>query len=302
MGLVKLHAKHGLEDVKEIDAYKRLLAAHADNPGRPAALTMVRGIYEQLENALHGTPKEQVTAALSEVSGYRIYPERGEVCRQLVLRRWSRFWSKAQRAHFTDASEKLTTWNHFFLSFTTYHPSRNEVLSVNNRYVRLLDHGLQQVIRAPDTMTENLLARLINNLLEAVDMRGFYYPKHRDERPVEQKLIDEASKSITFIQILQSSMFNREPNFCRMEFDAAMDAEPARLVVVMGEPRPTFVDRYLVAHPLRSWYDVVIGQETFQLGPMRRQEQVEAEYDRLEAHVVQQVQDALKSLFAAIPD
>lgn len=299
--LVALYAEHGLEDVKRVDAYQRLCREHRDDPALGATLNRVRDVLERLEKSLGGTHRDQVKNALSEVSGYRRDSERLEICRELVARRWAPYWSDAQRAHFEDGAEKLASWHHYFLSFTTYHPTPGEVLAVNNRHQRLIDYGLKQRFQPTLTTRENLLARLVQYLLEVHNLRGYYYPNHHHSRPVTSDLRAAAGRSLTFVQILQSSMFARaQPNYCKTEYDAAV-AGDASLVPVMSEPRAGFVMRVLVDNDLRDWYDDVLAHQGCDVRLVSRHAEVVQALAELEDYVVDRVHRAIRRIFDTVP-
>ena len=301
--LVSLHAEHGLDGVKGVPQYQALCARHSGDPGLPSTLNCVRDVLEQLEVGLQGLPKEQVRFALEELSGCRLESDRLSICRELVMRRSAQYWSQAQREYFAVASDKIANWNQFFLSFTSFHPTPREVLFVNNRHCRLIDYGLKQVFGPPDTLSENLLARLINYLLEGHDLSGFYYTKHRDDRDVEEKLRSEAGRSVAFVQILAGSMFRRWPNFCWLEYDAAAADATRSVIFVMPERRDEFIKRHNVDRRLRAWYDVAVKKlDAASLVPVTEHETIEATLSELEREVVGRVQRAWDRLFEAIPD
>ncbi len=300
--LAALHAEYGLEDVKTVDRYQQLCAEHEHNPGLAVTLNTIRDVYEGLVQGLSGGAREQVTYALEELAGYIPDDERVSICRELVLGRFSELWSEAQRVYFQDASRKLETWRLFFLSFTTYHPTPGEVLYVNSRHRRIIEAGLQQTFGPPHTLEVNLLARLINYQLESTFSRkGYYYPNHKDVRDVEEKLKDYAARSQTFVQVVQSSMFNRWPSYCKMEFDAATADGERPLVFVMSDARDEFIDRADVDFRLRNWYDCVKRKEVLSLKPAQNQAEVDVLLEKLKEHVASQVRQSRREIFNAIP-
>jgi hypothetical protein len=301
MHLAALYAEHGLEEVKTVDRYRELCAEHEGNPGLAVTLNAIRDVYEGLEQGLSGMPREQVKYALEEVAGYAGDEERLLICRELVLHRFSSLWSEAQRIYFHDASQKLQEWRPFFLSFTTYHPTKGEVLHVNNRHQRLIDAGLQQTFGPPHTLEVNLLARLINYLLESVSLKGYYYPNHKDVRDVEPKLKDYAGRAQTFVQVVQNSMFSRWPSYCKIEFDAAVADKERPLVFVMSDAREEFIERADVNFRLRDWYDCVVRKEALTLRRAKEQAEVDEVLEDLKEHVVNQVRRSRRQMFDAIP-
>lgn len=300
--MIGLHAKHGAEGVEQDPAFQAMCESHRSDTGFNSMLNQLRDVARQLEDGLHDlTPREQVGWSLRIFNSFRREKEKQAICRELTRRRFYGTWTREQRAHFDQASEKLEHWSDYFLSFTNFNPAEGEVIFVNNEYKRLITEGLGRRIGPPETMKKNLLARLLQYRLENKPLQGFFYPEHRDPQEVEPRLKQEARRSFAFVQLLQSSMFNKWPNFCKIEYDAAAEDPSKTLIFVMAENRAGFISRELVDNRLHNWYDGIMARDALELEPARTSADIRATLNEIQERVVLQVESARRSLFEHIP-
>ena len=234
--------------------------------------------------------------------------EEQEICEQLVRRRYSSNWSAAQSAYFDDAAVKLTEWSDFFLSFTSYNPIAGAPSLVNNEHKILISHEFGKTHRPPETIEKNLLAALLHTRLVQKGLRGFFYPEHLgDSRQVEAKLTKAAQGAFAFVQILQTVMFGKWPNYCKFEYDAVASDDQKTLVFVLAETRQGFITREQVDDRLDAWYDdAFLRRDPLELKatPVRTRnisETITSNLEEIDRRVVGKVRSARSRLIANVP-
>jgi hypothetical protein len=307
--LITLYAEHGVEGVREEQAFQLLCDEHAGEGDFRATLHRVRDLQEQLERALSNQPyQRQVAVALEMFNTFRREKDKQAICLELIRRRYFENWSPKQREYFEDSSRKLADWRDYFLSFTSFNPTEGQVSFVNNQHRILIRHGFGQSFRPPDTVKKNLLAQLLHYLLKNKPLDGFYYPEHTSDTQVEKKLINEAGRSFAFVQVLQSVMFDRDtwPNFCQIEYDAAASDDSKTFVFVMAEKRGGFISGNSVDNRLQAWHGAVMAQPSLELEPTplptrTTNDVIATNLDEIQKGVVEQVELARRSLFTNVP-
>lgn len=303
--LVELHAKHGLSGLRGAKRFKKLCDEHLDDTGFNGTLELVQSVQALLERRVERpglTHREQVRAALEVLSNFRDSQEGAPACQGIVRRRYAPHWGDTYATYFDEAAQKIVTWNHYFLSFTSYNPAEGFELPINQTFKKLIREELGRTVKPAERTTANLVAELLNRLLSTSQLRGFYYVKHRDTQDVEVKLKTEAKRSFAFVQIVESSMFgNRNPNYCFIEYCAAHDDPSRRLIFVMPEPRDDFIEPDLVHFALVDWYERVLAKDAVPLTPVQSRAEVAAAINCLRSRVVEQVKAARLQVYDQIP-
>jgi hypothetical protein len=305
--LVAFYARHGVEGVKNDPDFVALCDAHEGDRGFDATQRHVQNVEFALERNVDGQPygAEQVKFALKTLNTFGDENDR-EILSELVHARHSPSWSTDQRTYFDQAAEKLG-WQDYFLSFTSYNPTVGEINVVNSAHRYLIRDQTPEAWEDRQARSRaNLLANMLDYVLRNRQLRGFYYKRHEgDSSQVMTKLTENAQQSLTFVQLLQSAMFVKQPppNFCHVEYELSVADESKTLVFVRAEPLGEFIKRENVDNSLHGWYDDVAGRDPFELATTRRRAAttIEGNLDGLRDRVVAKVQAARERLFTEVP-
>lgn len=300
--IVAAYAEHGEEGVKLDPEFRELCSRHGDDTAFNREIVEVRDVAGLLERTLFDlTYRDQVEYALRALCGYKNQPEKQSICRALTRRRYAPRWSIEQLNYYESASEKLLGWRDYFLSFTNYNPISGEVLLVNNEHKSLIKLGLGRFFRMPVLAEENLLARLINYRLANAELDGYFYPSHRDQENVEERLQREARAVFSFIQLLQDTMFRKWPNYCKLEFEAASEDDARPLIFVMAGSRASFVQRHRVDSRMHDWHDAIMDRDVVELQPASTTGAAREVLDLIKQRVVEPVRNAQEQLYENVP-
>jgi hypothetical protein len=303
--LVALYAEHGTDGVRRIAAFQALCDAHAADTGFDSAQTAVKRVLAELERNVdnHDHP-EQVRFALETLNAFKL-PDDRRILRKLVRARYFQWWSDDQQNYFDWAAERLE-WQDYFLSFTSYNPT-DDVNAVNSAHKYLIRDQIPNnwEERQADSRA-NLLAKMLDTFLHNRQLEGFFWERHKgDSSDVEAKLRTNAQQALTFVQLLQSAMFVKQPppNFCQLEYELAVADESRTLVFVRAEPLASFIERSNVDIGLRRWYDDIVLRDPYELASTRRwaQTTIDANLEGIESNVVARVKRARESLFEGVP-
>jgi hypothetical protein len=303
--LIDLHAKYGLSGLPRARRFKKLCDEHIDDTGFNGTLELVQSVQGLLEHRVEEpglTHRAQVRAALEVLNNVRDSKEGAAACRGIVEKRYAKDWGDTYARYFDEAAQKVLTWNHYFLSFTSYNPQAGFELPINQAFKKLIREELGRTVKPDERQSANLVAELLDRMLSNSQLRGFYYVKHRDTRDVEVKLKGEAERSFAFVQIIESSMFgNRNPNYCFVEFCAAHNDPARRLIFVMPEPRDQFIARDLVHFKLLDWYERAMAKDAVPLTRVQSRAEAAAAIKDLRSRVIDQVIAARLQVYEDIP-
>jgi hypothetical protein len=304
--LVGLYATHGTDGVKTDPAFSALCDAHEGEAGFHVTRRHVENAQAALQRDVDPhTYAGQVEFALRTLNSFKQEDER-EILRELVYARYFPSWSVNQRRYFDWAAERLG-WQDYFLSFTSFNPTADEINVVNGTHRYLIRDQTPYAWEDRQAhRTTNLLANLLDHLLRNRQLRGFYYKRHEgDSSEVVTKLRTNAQQSLAFVQLLQSAMFVKEPppNFCHMEYELSVADESKTLIFVSAEPLASFITRGNVNNRLHGWYDDVVSRDPLELvgTPRWAPATIDANLEGIREHVVETVQAARERLFAGVP-
>lgn len=301
--LLEFYASFGVEGVKTREEFVSFCREHEHEDGFNDVLNEVRTAQSRLENDVIGqhSRREEVVQSLKHLRRVRLNEQRRFIYRELVRRGFAAAWTAPQRAHFEEACDKLEGWHDFFLSFTSYNEAKPSFNFVNQDHQLLLNLG-GLTLQRPEAIDQNLLAQYLHQRLGAGGYTGYYYPHDVDPRTVVQKLVEEAKRSLAFVQLLQRSMFRRYPdNYCQMEF-AAASTEPSRvLVFVMSEARDDFLSMPDVPDELQGWYEAAMTHPAIVLKPAETVEEVYATLRTIRTHLIGMVEKAHQRLLEGVP-
>lgn len=302
-GIVSAYAEHGAEGVKSDEEFRELCEQHRDDTSFDRTISDVSEVAGLLERTLaQQTQQNQVAFALKTFYGYRAQPDRQMICHTLTQKRYAKNWSEAQSEYYEGAIEKLQQWQDYFLSFTNHNPLAGEVLMVNNEHKRLIKLGLGKSFNTPHTVEENLLAKMLDYRLRNAALEGYYYPNHRNhDGAVEERIQREAQASFAFVQLLQDTMFQKWPNFCKLEFDAARQDESRMLIFIMVAARHEFIRREAVDNRMHDWHDVIMSHDVVELIPATTHRTAQEMLDLIRKRVVEPVKAARRQLFESVP-
>jgi hypothetical protein len=301
--LLSLYAEHGADGVRHADAFQHLCDEHGHEG--ESDFHKVRDHVEHAQRRLekllsHQTHREQVVQALKQLSRPAVedvrplYPE-------LVRRGFARAWSEEQRAYFEMASEKFASWDDYFLSFTTHNPFRPDLNVLNVDHSVLIWVGMRVEVKSPEGSEQNLLAKLLHVRLHDEGLRGYYYPDQREDNDIAAALVERASGCFAFVQLVEPTLFQRYPNYCHMEYDAAAGDESRALVFVTGRPHEDFEAIEGVHDELFDWHDTMIHRQAVTLMPAATTDDAQLVLRRIKLDIAQRVRDARQRLYDDVP-
>lgn len=300
--LVALHGEHGVDGLQEARGFHALCERYRGDRGFHSTLAYVADVARPLEYAVaEQMPRDQVAFALKVLNTFRRQPPKQQICIDLTIQRCAPRWSAAQKDYYQRASHKLANWRDYFLSFTNNNPTHGHVIAINNEHKRLISEGFGQRFGPPRTTQENLLAHLLNYLLRNRLLDGYFYPDERGAADVEATLRDEAATAFAFVQLVQCAIFDRWPNYCMMEFDAAVQDESRAVVFVFAEKREGFVSRELIDIRMHDWYDSVMVPDAVEIVQTSSAAEARAVIEMLRRRVVGRVESARQELFRNVP-
>jgi len=300
--VIAAYATRGVNGIAADPGFQALAEEHGDDPDFQASVDRVSRIAGELERVTRGLePHNQVAGALELFNSHRNRKGGVRICRELTRRRYAGKWSTGQRKYYEQAIEKLEHWKDYFLSFTNYNPTADEVMFVNNQHRRLIDTGLGQTFGPPATKEENLVARLLEYRLRNSPLDGFFYPKARDPEDVQARLQREARSCLAFVQLVQNSMFENWPNYCHSEFVAARTDESRLMVFVLTVPLRQFIRRANVQNQMHDWHKAITRPDVVELEPTEKLARVRILLAELETQVVARVASAREELIGGVP-
>jgi hypothetical protein len=301
--IVSVFAEHGIDGAEAEAAFRELKRQHRRDSGFDSTANQVSTAFEPLERSLkEQTHHNQVATALNLFYSFREEKDLQQICRQLTLLRFAPHWSDDQQEYYLKVSEKLEHWRDYFLSFTNYSPVEGEPMYVNNRHRVMISLGLGRPACLPETKERNLLALLLQYLLSnGGGLDGFYYPNAREPGDVQERLQGEAQSALVFVQLLQNSMFDKQPNYCLHEFEAARKDKSRTMIFIMTIPRKDFVKAEEIEFRMRHWHEAIMEQDPIELEPTLSETQAWDQLTLIEARLVRQVKEARQKLYDNVP-
>ncbi len=300
--LVALYARHGVGGVRDSEDYLELCVRHEDDNTFKATAVQVSGVASLIERTLdRQAQRDQVVHALKLLNTYKADRHKQDLCADLTVRRYGSSWSLEQLNYYRQAGAKLAVWRDYFLSFTNYTPTPGYVLAVNNDHARLIKFALCQEFSKARTTSENLLALLLDYKLRHTPLNGFFYPTHRGAQDVVEQLEREARECFVFVQLLQNTIFEKVPNYCKAEFDAASSDPERELIFVMPNSRADFISRDDVGIDMHGWYAAIDRVDTVELRPPASSKDVEALVELIYERVVTPVKRARDRVYKGVP-
>jgi hypothetical protein len=300
--IVAAYAEHGVDNVQSDAAFSQLALEHKGDTGFNAAVFQVSQIASGLERNLEGqTHRHQAVLALKHFNTWGKRDGCREICRLLTRRRYAPRWSRQQQSYYETASEKLATWCDYFLSFTNYNPTAGEIMFVNNQHHHLIRVGLGRSASLTERRERNLVALVLEYTLKNSGLKGFYYPDAREPENVKERLQREASSTLAFVQLIQNTMFDREPNYCLEEFDAARGDPSRKLIFVMAQLREDFRAEEDLGQEMHGWHKAIESYAGLALEPMATEAQARSLLREIKESVVAPIRAARKELFEGVP-
>jgi hypothetical protein len=300
--VIDAYARSGVAGVRHDGDFRAMAEEHGEDPDFRAMVSRVSAIAGELERTTRGVEaRDQVISALELFNSHRNRSEGAAICGKLTRRRYAAKWSQSQRDYYERAIQKLEHWMDYFLSFTNYNPTAGEVMFVNNQHKRLINTGLGQTFRPPATREENLVARLLEYMLRNSPLHGYFYPKARDPQDVRARLQREARRCLAFVQLVQNSMFEKWPNYCHDEFEAAREDASRIMIFVITVPLSQFIKRANVENQMHGWHEAITKPDVVDLEPTDKIAQVRELLAKLETHVIGRVASARDDLIGNVP-
>ncbi len=299
--LVDLYARLGVAGVKEDAAAIELLTAREHDNAFNTALGSVSDIAEQLEGDLEGQlPNDQVSSALGLLNSLRNEEGKQKIARELARRRYGPQWTAAQLDHFDKACRKLA-WRDFFLSFTNFNPAAGEVQMVNFQHRRLIEHTLGKVYKPPANVKTNMFARVVRYYLVNNSLEGYYDPEDKEPGVALDNLEKAARSSLAFVQVVQNTMFAKWPNYCLIEWQAAVKDDDRTLIFVMSGNRQGFIKKARVDNRMHGWYEAIDEHHTVEIEPASTMAEIRAAVAELEGQVAEKVEKIRLDLIEQVP-
>jgi hypothetical protein len=300
--IIAAYAAHGVDGVRSDEDFGELAKQHEGDSGFNASVHHVSVIAARLERDLEEqTHRNQVVLALGHFNTWGKKDEGREICRELTRHRYAGHWSEEQRDYYEEASKKLECWSDYFLSFTNYNPIAGEVMYVNNQHHQLIRAGLGRSADLAERREKNLVALVLEYTLKNSGLKGFYYPSAREPVDVQERLRKEARSALTFVQLIQNTMFDRQPNYCLSEFDAARTDESRKLIFVMAELRVDFRAREDLDQQMHGWHRTIERYDALELEPMASEARARSLLREIKERVVAPIKAARKELFEGVP-
>lgn len=300
--IAALYAEHGADNAGTHPDFLELERQHDSDTGFDAAVNRVSVLARKLEEELEGRiHSRQVKQALQVFNSHKKRPRRQKICRELTRRRYARHWSQAQRDYYEEASEKLL-WRDYFLSFTNYSPTDGTVMLINRDHMTLIRAGLLRSIKPHEAARENLLAELLNYELRNAPLDGYFYPSERGASDVEECLMREARESFVFVQLVQNSMFEKWPNYCLNEFEAAFEDRSRKMIFVMSVPFREFIERQWIDDRMHDWHAAIQRPDIVELEPVTTPARAQALLREIRKRVVRPVIEARNELYENVPE
>ena len=306
--LLEFHAAYRPEELKAVPAYDALCRAREGEHDFELARTLVAEVNGALDGGLRSADGHvgQVMAAVATAKGFARQARQLEVLRELVRRRYGAAWSPEQMAYFQAASRKLETWRDYFLSFTNFNPwAPGAINMVNLRHQFLIATGGGMLVKHPEAVEHNLLAKALDNWL-SYQLVGFFWEKHQEPAEVvKERLSKEAAQSFVFVQVLQNTLFSRDPgehfNYCLLEYTAA-NTDPSRVLVLWAEPADSLIKLGAIRFAeFRDWYSGLKERTRIELPPVNTPQDALSELDRIVAIVKKQLDAAHRRLVSGVP-
>jgi hypothetical protein len=152
-----------------------------------------------------------------------------------------------------------------------------------------------------------MLAQALYDWLTYVKkLNGYFWEKHSDPADVVAvQLQQNVEGSLVFLQILQSTLFERDPgehsSYCLLEYRTA-NTDPSRVLVLLAEPFDDLIKpEHLLYEELEEWHDGLGNSTRLELNPVRTQEDVTAELERIGKIIKKKVDQARQRLITGAP-
>jgi hypothetical protein len=300
--LITLYARHGVQGVQNSSAFQRLCDAQTHEATFHIQRMRVERAQARLEARLRAqTPREQVVQAL-KVMRRPADDEAKRLYRELVARGFAGSWSPAQQTYFQAAARKVQEWDDYFLSFTAHNPDRPNPSLLNIDYEILLLLGSRKELTVPESANRNLVAELVHARLRGDGLRGYFYPEWREEGKVALALTDRASRCFAFVQLVELTLFQRFPNYCQLEFNAARVDPSQALVFVLTRPYDEFVAMEDDVHDeLVDWYEVLVERQGVPFAPAQTHDAALEVLRVIKTDIAQRIRDAGDRLYDGVP-
>jgi hypothetical protein len=162
--------------------------------------------------------------------------------------------------------------------------------------------GSRKELTLPESADHNLVAELVHARLHDDGLRGYFYPDWREEGEVTAALTDRASRCFAFVQLVELTLFQRSPNYCQLEFDAA-SADPSRaLVFVLTRPHDDFVAMEDDVHDENAdWYDTVVARQGVPFAPAQTHDTAREALNVIKADIGRRIREAGDRLYDGVP-
>ena len=271
--LVEIFAQCDTDSLNENQAYRQLCLENA----RQSLFNTERKKVEKIKRLLEKTvgkqssTKNQVIEALKSLNKIIVKPKNEEefnICYNLIIKSYSKNWSKYQLAHLNDYSDALKNYYDYFLSFTDRNPTPESDNYINNQHRFLIKRVLGHDNFKKANKKENLLARAIHYLLESSGKKkGFFYPqKEGDNQKVEEKLRNACEHCFVFIQIIQNIMFScgDNTNYCYFEYCHAHKCLAGRkgfIFLLAENSQDSLIKWHDVYIDYDEWYQEILDRD-----------------------------------------
>lgn len=300
--IVALYAEHGAGGTGTHPDYLALARERKKDSGFAPTVNRVKVVARKLEERLEGRAHaKQVKRALQTFNTHKQRPRRQRICRALTRRRYAPHWSQAQRKYYEEASEKLR-WGDYFLSFTNYNPVGGAIMHVNREHMALIRAGLVRSIGPPETEKANLLAELLNTELRNGSLAGYYFPHERGADDVEAELMQQASESFVFVQLVHNTMFEKLPNYCLDEFNAASGNGARKMLFVMSAPFSALIEQQRIDERMHGWHATIQKPDVVELEPVATPARARKVLLEIKDRVVDPVIAARNELYENVPE
>lgn len=197
---------------------------------------LLRGYRKKMDELTASSinTKEKITAALNfcwkeanfNKSEATVFVSKMELFNRLVNEMLKNEWTPKQQEHFNTVAGIFRDYNNYFLSYT------NHLAQAINQAYKIIYEAIlnKEDYSGEDFSKRNLLAKAFHRFLHLKNIRkGFFdLDSIRLAQGINDKVTENASKSIAFIQLISMASFEyNEPNWSYIEYMTYLKARDA---------------------------------------------------------------------------
>lgn len=305
--LIKLYSNGPVELVHDSEVYQKLCRDNEGDRTFDAERNLIESVRSQIDRLMENSTsyREQVQLALRLLRRLET-DKKKRLSRRLVLNSYASKWSDNARQYFEQKSLFMIDAKDYFLSFTNRNPNKPNQNDVNRNH----RHFIRDSLGGPaydraDLINCNLVAETIHYHLRNRSFDGFFYPSHEENnQDVKEKLDKHCIHSLAFVQLVQAAMFRYIPesqNWCSYEYNLAYNQESKHVLFVQIEEDIREEGIHAI---FDDWYQYFAKRDSLKLQQTRNRSTVVIEENRraIRGKLSEQIEDAVKRIYRAIPD